>query len=331
MDNFKAFRIFNDKGQIHGRFVDISLDELSCGEVVIRNRYSDVNYKDALAATGTGKILKRFPLIGGVDVAGTVAVSKDPRFKEGDAVLVTGYDFGVGHDGGYAEYSRVPADWVVPLPDGMSAFQAMAIGTAGFTAALAVERMELNGLTPESGPVAVSGASGGVGSIAVDILAGRGYQVTAITGKDDEHEYLRGLGAAEVLSRHTLVMGEKPLEKSLWAGAVDPVGGATLAWLTRTMQQHGVVGSCGLTGGFELHTTVMPFILRGVSLLGIDSVWCPMPLRQKIWARLTTDLRPRHLDAMTQTVTFEQLPDTFGALLKGAVKGRTVVEIGGDD
>ncbi|MBS4099116.1 MAG: oxidoreductase [Sulfuricella sp.] len=327
MKNFKAFRIYNDKGPIHGRFIDTNLDELACGEVVIRNQYSDVNYKDALAATGTGKILKRFPLIGGVDVAGSVAASSDARFKEGDAVLVTGYDFGVGHDGGYAEYSRVPADWVVPLPVGLSTFEAMALGTAGFTAALAVERMEHNGLTPASGPVVVSGASGGVGSVAVDILAGRGYQVTAITGKDDEHDYLRRLGAAEVLSRHTLAMGEKPLEKSLWAGAVDPVGGATLAWLTRTMQQHGVIASCGLTGGVEVHTTVMPFILRGVSLLGIDSVQCPMELRRKIWTRLATDLRPRHLDAMTQTIEFAQLPETLTALLKGVVKGRTVVKI----
>jgi len=327
MSKFKAYRIHNDEGRIHGRFEDTTLDQLDPGEVVIRSQYSDVNYKDALAATGAGKILKRFPLIGGVDVAGIVAASSDARFKEGDAVLVTGYDLGVGHDGGYAAYTRVPADWVVPLPVGLSAFEAMAIGTAGFTAALAVERMEHNGLTPDSGPVAVSGASGGVGSVAVDILAGRGYQVTAITGKDGEHDYLRQLGASAVLSRHTMEMGTKPLEKSLWAGAVDPVGGAMLAWLTRTMQQHGVIASCGLTGGIELATTVMPFILRGVSLLGIDSVQCPYPLRQKVWARLASDLRPRHLAAITNTVAFEQLPEVFEALLKGAVKGRTVVKI----
>lgn len=327
MHIFPAYRIHNDAGRIHGRFEDTTLDELDPGEVVIRSQYSDVNYKDALAATGAGKILKRFPLIGGVDVAGTVASSSDARFKEGDAVLVTGYDLGVGHDGGYAAYTRVPADWVVPLPAGLSAFEAMAIGTAGFTAALAVERMEHNGLTPQSGPVVVCGASGGVGSVAVDILAGRGYEVTAITGKDAEHDYLRTLGAKEVLSRHTLEMGTKPLEKSLWAGAVDPVGGATLAWLTRTMKQHGVIAACGLTGGIEVTTTVMPFILRGVSLLGIDSVQCPMELRRKVWARLTSDLRPRHLAAITNTVAFEQLPEVFEALLKGAMKGRTVVKI----
>jgi len=330
MKLFKAYRIYNDAGRIHGRFEDTTLDELDPGEVVIRGQYSDVNYKDALAATGAGKILKRFPLIGGVDVAGKVASSSDARYQEGDAVLVTGYDLGVGHDGGYAAYTRVPADWVVPLPAGLSAFEAMAIGTAGFTAALAVERMEANGLTPQSGPVVVCGASGGVGSVAVDILAGRGYEVTAITGKDAEHVYLRALGAKEVLSRHTLEMGTKPLEKSLWAGAVDPVGGTTLAWLTRTMKQHGVIASCGLTGGIEFATTVMPFILRGVSLLGIDSVQCPMELRRKVWARLASDLRPRHLDAITNTVAFEQLPEVFEALLKGAMKGRTVVNIQSD-
>ncbi len=328
MKLFKAYRIHNDAGRIHGRFEETTLDELDPGEVVIRAQYSGVNYKDALAATGAGKILKRFPLIGGVDVAGTVASSSDARFKEGDAVLVTGYDLGVGHDGGYAAYVRVPVDWVVPLPSGLSAFEAMAIGTAGFTAALAVERMEHNGLTPQSGTVAVCGASGGVGSIAVDILAGRGYEVTAITGKDAEHDYLRSLGAKEVLSRHTLEMGVKPLEKSLWAGAVDPVGGATLAWLTRTMKQHGVIAACGLTGGIEVATTVMPFILRGVSLFGIDSVQCPYPLRRKVWARLAADLRPRHLAAITNTVAFEQLPEVFEALLKGAMRGRTVVKIG---
>lgn len=327
MNSFTVYRIHSDQGSTHGRFEESALNELSCGDVVIRNAYSDVNYKDALAATGTGRILKRFPLIGGVDVAGTVVESRDARFQAGDAVLVTGYDFGVDHDGGYAEYSRVPADWVVPLPAGMSAFQAMAIGTAGFTAALAAQRMEANGLAPANGPVVVTGATGGVGSIAVDILAGRGYQVVAITGKDSEHEYLRDLGAAEVISRHTLQMGEKPLEKAQWAGAVDPVGGATLAWLTRTMKQHGSIASCGLTGGIDVHTSVMPFILRGVNLLGIDSVFCPMPLRREIWQRLTTDLRPRHLENMTHSVPFRDLPETFRGLLRGEVRGRTVVKI----
>jgi len=312
---------------VSARLVELGVDDLDPGEVLIRNSHSSVNYKDALAATGTGRIVRRFPVIGGIDVAGTVVTSSDTRFREGEAVLVTGYGMGVEHDGGYAEYSRVPADWVVPLPQGMSTADAMAIGTAGFTAALAILRMEQNGLKPANGPVVVTGASGGVGSVAVDLLAGLGYEVTAISGKDDQHEYLRHLGATQVLSRHTLEMGRKPLEKTIWAGAVDPVGGETLAWLTRTMKQHGTIASCGLTAGVELHTTVMPFILRGVSLLGIDSVQCPMELRRRVWERLASDMRPRHLKEMTRTIHFEQLPETFDALLKGAIKGRVVVKI----
>lgn len=309
------------------RLVELGIDDLDSGEVLIRNSHSSVNYKDALAATGTGRVVRRFPVIGGIDVAGTVVTSGDTRFREGEAVLVTGYGMGVEHDGGYAEYSRVPADWVVPLPQGMSTADAMAIGTAGFTAALAIMRMEQNGLKPANGPVVVTGASGGLGSVAVDLLAGLGYEVTAISGKDNQHEYLRHLGASQVLSRHTLEMGTKPLEKTIWAGGVDPVGGETLAWLTRTMKQHGTIASCGLTAGVELHTTVMPFILRGVSLLGIDSVQCPMELRRRVWERLASDMRPRHLKEITRTIHFEQLPETFDALLKGTAKGRVVVKI----
>ena len=326
MQRFNAYRIFENEGQVSARLVELGIDDLDPGEVLIRNSHSSVNYKDALAATGTGRIVRRFPVIGGIDVAGTVVTSGDTRFREGEAVLVTGYGMGVEHDGGYAEYSRVPADWVVALPQGMSTADAMAIGTAGFTAALAILRMEQNGLKPANGPVVVTGASGGVGSVAVDLLAGLGYEVTAISGKDDQHEYLRHLGASQVLSRHTLEMGKKPLEKTIWAGAVDPVGGETLAWLTRTMKQDGTIASCGLTSGVELHTTVMPFILRGVSLLGIDSVQFPMELRRRVWERLASDMRPRHLNEMTRTIHFDQLPETFDALLKGTVKGRVVVE-----
>jgi NADPH2:quinone reductase len=327
MHRFNAYRIFENEGQVSARLVELGIDDLDPGEVLIRNSHSSVNYKDALAATGTGRVVRRFPVIGGVDLAGTVVTSGNPRFREGEAVLVTGYGIGVEHDGGYAEYSRVPADWVVPLPQGMSTAEAMAIGTAGFTAALAILRMEQNGLKPTNSPVVVTGASGGVGSVAVDLLAGLGYEVTAISGKDDQHEYLRHLGASQVLSRHILEMGKKPLEKTLWAGAVDPVGGETLAWLTRTMKQGGTIASCGLTAGVELHTTVMPFILRGVSLLGIDSVQCPMEVRRRVWERLASDMRPRHLKEMTRTIHFEQLPSIFDALLKGEVKGRVVVEI----
>ena len=325
--SFKAYRVDSVEGHTRGRIVALEMEDLPPGEVLIKAEYSSVNYKDALAATGASKIMRRLPMTGGIDVAGVVQESSDARFKSGDPVLVTGYDLGVAHDGGYAGYVRVPADWVVHRPPGMDAREAMAIGTAGFTAALSVLRLEQNGLRPENGPVVVTGATGGVGSLAVEFLAGLGYAVTAVTGKADQSDYLKGLGAREVLLRGTLDLGSRPLEKSLWAGAVDPVGGAMLAWLTRTMQQHGSIASSGLTGGIELHTTVMPFILRGINLLGIDSVLCPMPLRQEVWRRLATDLRPRHWNAIIHEVTLEQLDGVFAKLMKGEGAGRTIVKL----
>ncbi len=327
MEPFRAFRIFDEGGRIHGALVDTVVGELSPGEVLIRAAYSSVNYKDALAGTGTGKILKRFPLIGGIDVAGTVAVSDDGRFRHGDTVLVTGYELGVSRDGGYAAYVRVPGDWVVRVPDGLNPYEAMALGTAGFTAGLAVLRLEQHGLQPGRGPVVVTGATGGVGSIAISSLSNLGYEVTAITGKDSEHEYLRQLGARDVLSRHTLHMGTRPLERATWAGAVDAVGGDVLAWLTRTMDYWGGIASTGLTGGIELHTTVLPFILRGISLLGIDSVMCPMDTRREVWRRLSTDLKPAHLDRIAREITLDELPDAFNVLLTGAARGRFVVKL----
>jgi NADPH2:quinone reductase len=299
---------------------------LSEGAVVIKTAFSSVNYKDALAATGAGKIMRRFPLVGGIDVSGTVASSSDARFKAGDEVLVTGYDLGVAHDGGYAEYVRVPADWVVPVPRGLTLSDVMAIGTAGFTAALSVAGLERNGAAPANGPVIVTGATGGVGSMAVQLLAARGYTVTALTGKDAEHDYLRSLGAADVLSRTTLQMGTRPLEKTLWAGAVDPVGGETLAWLTRTMMYNGAIACSGLTGGTDLHTTVLPFILRGTKLLGIDSVMCPMNTRLDVWHRLSTDMKPAALRTMAREISMSGLPDAFKTLLGGAARGRFVVK-----
>jgi len=242
-------------------------------------------------------------------------------------VLVTGYDLGVAHDGGYAGFVRVPADWVVPLPRNLSALEAMAIGTAGFTAALSIVEMERNGLTPASGPVIVTGATGGVGSIAVQSLAARGYEVTALTGKPNEEAYLRSLGARHVMDRKSLVMGSRPLEKSLWAGAVDPVGGATLGWLTRTMTYGGCIANSGLTGGTELNTTVMPFILRGLKLLGIDSVQCPMPTRLEVWRRLATDLKPANLTGMIQQISLHELPQAFATLLESRVRGRFIVKV----
>ena len=326
METFKAYRVFND-GRIRGELTEISLNDLDRGEVLLRASFSSVNYKDALAATGAGKIMRRFPMTGGIDVSGEVAASTDPRFREGDRVLVTGYGMSEDHDGGYSQWVRVPADWVVPLPSGLSLWEAMGIGTAGLTAALSVHRMEANGLRPENGPVVVTGATGGVGSLAVDVLAGMGYEVTAVTGKDEEHDFLRRLGAKSVLSRHDLRMGERPLEKALWAGAVDPVGGELLSWLTRTTLQQGSIASCGLAGGTGLNTSVMPFILRSVNLLGINTGYFSMDLRRELWERLAGDMRPRYLEEISQTIDMEQLPDIFGQFLQGSSKGRIVVRL----
>lgn len=328
MDTFRALRIFNDDGRIQSRVVDARLDELGDGDVVIKAAYSSVNYKDALAATGAGKILKRFPLIGGIDVSGTVVSSRDARVAAGDQVLVTGYDLGVGQDGGFAGLVRAPADWVVPLPAGLSPRDAMVFGTAGFTAALSVVRLERNGLRPGTGPVAVTGATGGVGSLAVGILSALGYEVTAITGKDDATDYLRALGAARVQPRGTLDLGTRPLEKATWAAAVDAVGGDLLSWLVRTTVPWGGVASTGLTGGTNLALTVMPFILRAVSLIGVDSVACPADVRRETWQRMATDMRPRALGSVaTSDITLDELPGAFDTLLKGQARGRFVVRL----
>ena len=328
MTTLKAYRIFNEDGKVASRFVDMKIEELDPGDVLIKVSFSSVNFKDALAATGAGKIIRRFPCVGGIDLAGTVVESSDKRFKKGDAVIATSYDIGVSRDGGYAEYSRVPADWVVPMPKGMNAFEAMALGTAGFTAGLAVERMEHDGLKPANGPVIVNGATGGVGSIAVDILAGSGYHVVALTGKEIETDYLKGLGAAEVMFRSSLDFARiKPLDKATWAGAVDNLGGDVLAWMASTMQVGGTLASIGLAASHTFNTTVMPFILRGVSLLGIDSVNAPMPVREKVWKRLATDLKPKHLDSIVTTVDFDDLPAVFDKVMKAQIRGRTVVKI----
>jgi acrylyl-CoA reductase (NADPH) len=330
MTAVKAFRIFNEDGKVVSRFVDIGLEDLDPGEVVVKVSYSSVNFKDALAATGAGKIIRRFPCVGGIDLSGTVVDSSDKRFRKGDAVIATSYDIGVAHDGGYATHARIPADWVVPMPKGLDEYQAMALGTAGFTAALAVERMEHEGLRPGNGPVIVTGATGGVGSVAVDILAGAGYAVTALTGKEGEADYLRKLGAKEVMLRSSLDLSRiKPLDKAVWAGAVDNLGGDVLSWIASTMQIGGALASIGLAASHEFKTTVMPFILRGVSLVGIDSVNAPMPLRSRVWQRLGSDLKPRHLADMATTVDFNELPAVFDKVLKAQVKGRTVVKIGG--
>jgi len=328
MEPFKAFRIRETDRKTTAGFETLSLEDLDPGEVVVRVAYSSVNYKDALAATGAGKVIRRFPCIGGIDLSGTVIESADARFQKGDAVIATSYDLGVSHDGGYAEYARVPAAWIVPMPKGMSLFEAMAIGTAGYTAALGIVRMESNGLAPEKGPVIVSGATGGVGSIAIDILAARGYKVTALTGKEHEAPYLKDLGASEIMLRSSLNLSKiRPIDRETWAGAVDNLGGDVLAWILSTMRSWGSVASVGLAASMNLSTTVAPFILRGVSMLGADSGYTPMKLRQQVWTRLAGDLRPRHLKEMTRTIPFDALPGVFDQFIKSQARGRTVVDM----
>jgi len=329
MEKFKAFRIFEEGGKGKGRLTEMTLDELDPGEVVIKTAYSSVNYKDALTATGAGKIVRRYPCVGGIDGSGTVVSSSDGRFKAGDEVICTSYDMAMAHDGGYAGMMRVPADWVVPLPPGLSLFDAMAIGTAGYTSALAVHLLEHNGMAPAKGKVVVNGATGGCASLAIDMLAGLGYKVTAVTGKAGEHDYLKKIGASEILGRDALQASSRPLEKTVWAAAFDSVGGEQLAAMTRSMQQHGVIASFGNAGGIELHTTVLPFILRGVRLIGVDSAYTPMDIRRRVWQRLATDLRPRHLSDIVQTATLDDLPTVFEKMLKQQSRGRIVVVVGG--
>ncbi len=330
MTPFKAYLIEQDENKkAVGRMGMLAPEQLDAGEVLIRVHYSSINYKDALAATGAGKIIRRFPCVGGIDLSGEVVESADPRFKAGDAVIATSFDIGVAHHGGYAEYARVPAGWVVPLPSGLDLFEAMALGTAGFTAALGVVRMEDNGLAPENGPVIVTGATGGVGGLAIDMMSRLGYHVVALTGKEAEADYLKGLGAAEIKLRASIDLDKvRPLEASLWAGAVDNVGGPILHWVLATMKQAGTVASIGNAASFKLDTTVFPFILRGVSLLGIDSGYMGFPTRQRVWDRLAGDLKPRKLAEVTRTIGFDELPGAFDDFIQGRVKGRTVVRIG---
>ena len=330
MNSFKALLIEERDGKVSSGLVRMDESQLDAGGVTIRVAYSSINYKDALAATGAGKIIRRFPCIGGIDMSGTVIESTDPRFKPGDRVVATSFDIGVAHHGGYAEIARVPGDWVVPLPAGLSLFDAMVLGTAGFTAALGIVRMEENGLRPEKGAVIVTGATGGVGSLAIDMLAKLVYHVVALTGKETEAAYLRELGAAEVLLRESLDLTKiRPLDRGRWAGAVDNLGGDFLAWIASTMQQGGTIASIGLAASMSLNTTVAPFILRGVSLLGIDSGYIREPYRSGVWQRLASDLRPPHLENMARRIAFDDLPTAFEAFIAGRAKGRAVVEIAG--
>jgi NADPH2:quinone reductase len=328
MNTFKAFRIHETGGRISARFEDLTVDALTPGEVVIDVQYSGINYKDALAATGAGRILRRYPLVGGIDLAGRVKSSDDALFAPGDEVLVTGSGLSETFDGGYAAVARVNADSVIAMPPGLDAFRAMALGTAGFTAALSIHRMERNGQEPSRGPIVVTGATGGVGSIAVDMLAARGYEVVAVTGKPESVDYLKSLGATKVLLRADFPLGSKALEPTRYGGAIDSVGGEVLAGLTRQVDFWGNIASVGLAGGAELKTTVMPFILRGVNLLGINSSATPRAERLEVWRRISTDLAPRHLSRIAQrTIAFAELPGAFQAYLDGKVIGRTVVKI----
>jgi len=329
MEKFRAFRIDEADGEVVAGFQTLSISDLTEGDVVVRVSHSTINYKDALAATGKGRILRRYPLNGGIDLAGEVVSSEDADFQPGTAVLVNGCGLSETIDGGYSEFARVHSESLVPIPDGMTAVEAMQIGTAGYTAALAVHRMEQNGQTPDLGPIVITGATGGVGSIAIDMLAGRGYEAVAVTGKATEEAYLREIGAARILLRDKIDLGKRPMEKAEWAGAIDNLGGEYLTWLTRTMGYGGNIASIGLAASPALNTTVLPFILRAVCLLGINSVDTPSDLRRQVWQRIGGDLKPRHLDRIGhRTIGFDELPEAFQDYIDGTVTGRTVVEIG---
>lgn len=325
---FRALQAVKEEDQVKTSVVERTLEDLPHGDVTIKVAYSSVNYKDGLATIPKSKVVKDYPIIPGIDLSGTVVDSNDDRFQEGDEVIVTSYELGVVQDGGFSEYARVKADWIVSLPDGLTLKEAMVFGTAGFTAALSVHRLEQNGLTPEDGPVLVQGATGGVGSMAVAMLAKRGYQVVAATGKDSEREYLKSIGAHDVLSRED-VTPEKmnPLQSQRWAAAVDPVGGKPLASVLGSLQYGGSVAVSGLTAGVEVPTTVMPFILRGIDLLGIDSVYCPMNIRRKVWDRIANDLKPEALTSIEQEISLEELPQTLQDILQSKVRGRTIVDL----
>lgn len=325
--NFRAFRIHNDEAGYRSGIESISLDDLNPGEVVVKAAYSSVNYKDALAGTGKGKILRRFPLVGGIDVAGHVVASTDPRFKEGDAVLMTGCGLSETRDGGYSEYVRLDAHWVIPLPAGLTLREAMILGTAGFTAALGLLRMIDNRQMPGLGPLAVTGATGGVGSLAIAIFRKAGFKVHAISGKAEQAGYLRALGAHAVLGREAL-SSTRPLESARFGGGLDTVGGTMLASLLAQTVPYGNVASCGLAASPELHATVMPFIIRGVSLLGVASAGTARAIRDEVWRHLASDWKPDDLDAIcTHEVDLNDLPEVFQRLLAGGALGRTLVRI----
>lgn len=323
--SFNAFRIHDDADGYRSGIEQIALDDLAAGEIVVRTAYSSVNFKDALAGTGQGRILRRFPLVGGIDVAGHVVSSTDKAFREGDAVLVTGCGLSETRDGGYSQYARIQSQWAIALPQGLSLRESMILGTAGFTAALALLRMTENRQTPDLGPLAVTGASGGVGSLAVDIFSRAGYAVHAVSGKPEQADYLKAIGASEVLGRDALAT-TRAMESVRFGGGLDNVGGPMLASLLAQTAPYGNVASAGLAASDDLAATVMPFIIRGVSLLGVASAGTARDIRDEVWRRLATDWKPRHLERIcTREATLEQLPDVFATMLAGGSMGRTLV------
>jgi NADPH2:quinone reductase len=325
-EKFKAFRIYAEKEFERAGIEELCLDDLSQGEVVIKVEYSSINYKDALAGSGKGKILRKSPLNGGIDLAGLVVSSASEMFKPGQHVLANGSGLGEVHDGGYCEYARVPADWIVPMPEGLDSRSAMLLGTAGFTAGLALKRLLDNHQMPEHGPVLITGATGGVGSFAVQLLSQHGYPVVAMTRKNHQHNYLKSLGADEVIHPDEIMRDELPLHRGRWGGAIDNLGGDTLAWLTKCVKPWGNIVSVGMAAGVAVKTTTMPFILRGVSLLGVTSAACPQSLRKEVWSRLGSEWLPENLSQVCAgEVSLEELPETFNKILAGNHTGRYIV------
>jgi acrylyl-CoA reductase (NADPH) len=324
MTSFPCYLISDSPDGARAAFATLDDEQLDPGDVTVQIDHASVNYKDALAATGKGKIIRRFPCVGGIDAVGVVEASSHARFRAGDSVIVHSHGFGVSHHGGYAGRARVPADWVNHVPAGLTPLEAITIGVAGYTAALAVDLMELNGTHPDNGKVLVNGATGGVASVSIDMLAQRGYHVVAVTRKPAEAAYLSELGAKEIIASSDLPAAIRPLETARWAAAVDSLGGAPLAALTRCMNKDGVIASIGNAAGIELTTTVMPFILRGLRLIGVNSDNAPA-LRERIWQRLATDLRPRHLARIANVVPFDSLPEAITTVVEGRVRGRTVI------
>lgn len=326
-ETFRALMVRQVEGDQQVHLEEVPVGDLPPGDVLVRVRWSSLNYKDGLAVTGRAKVIRRFPMVPGIDLAGEVVESAVPDFRPGDPVVLTGYGIGELHWGGYAQLARVRSEWLVPLPEGLTLQEAMAIGTAGFTAMLSVMALEEGGVRPDSGEVLVTGAAGGVGSVAVALLARLGYRVVAVTGRPEAHEYLRALGAAQVLDRSALVPSGKPLESARWAGAVDTVGGDPLAALLPAMDRGATVAACGNAAGATFTTTVFPFILRGVRLVGIDSVECPMPRRREAWRRLAQDLPREALARMTQVAPLSQVPELAHTILRGQVRGRVVIDV----